>query len=66
MKFYNASMEDTYGFGDSSNDLEMLQMCNVGIAMGNAFDEVKKISDYITDTIDNDGIAKAMEHFNLV
>lgn len=66
MKFYNGSMEDTFGFGDSSNDLEMLQMCNVGIAMGNAFDEVKKISDYITDTIDNDGIAKAMEHFDLV
>ena len=66
MERYDMDASHAYVFGDSSNDLEMLQMCNAGIAMGNAFDEVKKISDYITDTIDNDGIAKAMEHFDLV
>ena len=61
-----ADMKDTYGFGDSSNDLEMIEMCNTGIAMGNAFDEVKEKAGFITKNIDEDGIEYAMKHFNLI
>ncbi len=59
-------MEDTYGFGDSSNDLEMLQVCHTGVAMGNAFEEVKKCADFITKTANEDGIAYALQELGLL
>lgn len=51
--------------GDNSNDLEMLLYAGLGVAMGNALDIVKERADYITDTNDNDGWAKAIEKFIL-
>ena len=47
-------------FGDGLNDLTMLQTAAVGVAMGNAAPRVKKLTNYITDTNDNDGVAKAI------
>ena len=45
------------------NDIEMLQMAGVGIAMGNAPEEVKAHADYITLDNDSDGISFALEQF---
>ncbi len=58
--------EDTYGFGDSENDISMFQACGVGIAMGNADPETKEAADYITTDIEEDGIRNAMAHFGLI
>ena len=44
-------------FLDDHNDLEMLEYCT-GVAMGNALDEVKAAAEFVTDTNDNDGVAK--------
>ncbi|MGL9729360.1 HAD family hydrolase [Enterococcus sp. DIV0756] len=44
-------------FGDGMNDLEMLQASGVGVAMGNAVDELKKHAKFITDANVEDGIA---------
>lgn len=66
MEMIGGSMEDTFAFGDSNNDLEMLEMAGTGIAMGNGFAEVKLAADYITRDIDDDGIAFAMRHFGLI
>ncbi|SFG31784.1 Cof-type HAD-IIB family hydrolase [Oribacterium sp. WCC10] len=63
---FGISLEDTYAFGDSLNDLEMLEKVKVGIAMGNAVEETKKSADYVTDDIDKDGISKALKHFGLI
>lgn len=63
---FGISMDDTYAFGDSTNDIEMLKKVHVGIAMGNAVNETKDVADYITDKIDKDGIIKALAHFNLI
>jgi len=57
---------DAIAFGDGHNDKEMIEYCGIGVAMGNAIKKVKNASDYITDDIDNDGIYKAMKHFNLI
>lgn len=58
--------ENTYAFGDGVNDLMMLKLVKHGIAMGNAVDELKEVASEITDTVDNDGIAKAFEkHFGI-
>ena len=58
--------KDTFSFGDGHNDKEMIEFCEVGIAMGNAIEKVKNASNYITDDIDNDGIYKAMKYFKLI
>ena len=51
--------------GDSLNDKEMLEMAGFAVAVDNACDEIKEIADYITDTNDNDGVAKAIKKFVL-
>lgn len=55
--------EEIMAIGDQDNDIEMLAAAGIGVAMGNATDELKKIADYITETVDNDGVACAVEKF---
>jgi Cof subfamily protein (haloacid dehalogenase superfamily) len=49
--------------GDNYNDIEMIRFAGVGVAMGNAPDDIKAVADYVTDTNNNDGVRKAMEKF---
>ena len=58
--------KNTYAFGDGLNDVEMLQYCHVGIAMGNAKQGLKDIADEITDDASSDGIYNAMKKHNLI
>ncbi|MFI3201631.1 MAG: Cof-type HAD-IIB family hydrolase [Eubacteriales bacterium] len=57
--------EDTFAFGDSVNDIEMLDYCQVGVVMGNGTAIAKEHADYITTDIDKDGIYQACKHFKL-
>ncbi|GAA0314621.1 5-amino-6-(5-phospho-D-ribitylamino)uracil phosphatase YitU [Bacillus carboniphilus] len=52
-------------FGDEDNDLEMLEYVGVGVAMGNGSDEVKNISNKVTLTNEEDGIAVFLEEYLL-
>ena len=47
------------------NDITMLRTAALGVAMDNAYPEVKEAANFITDTNDNDGVAKAIEQFCL-
>lgn len=58
--------ENTYAFGDSPNDLEMLAYVETSIAMGNGWDSVKEVADYVTEDVDKDGIRNALKHFKLI
>ena len=58
--------EDVIAIGDSDNDVEMIQKAGIGIAMGNGSEALKKVSDYITDDVSEDGFYKAFQHFNLI
>lgn len=49
--------------GDNYNDVEMIQFAGMGVAMGNAPDDIKAKADYVTDTNNNDGVRKALEKF---
>lgn len=49
--------KEILAFGDDYNDLEMLEYCT-GVAMGNALPEVRAAAEFVTDTNDNDGVAK--------
>jgi Cof subfamily protein (haloacid dehalogenase superfamily) len=53
-------------FGDGENDIEMLKYAGIGVAMGNAGDAVKAAADYVTDSVDENGIENALKHFGLV
>ena len=49
--------------GDNYNDVEMIHFAGMGVAMGNAADDIKAGADYVTDTNNNDGVRKALEKF---
>lgn len=51
--------------GDSTNDLEMIRMAGVGVAMGNALPEIKKEANFVTKTNEEDGVAWAVEQIAL-
>ena len=58
--------EETMAFGDGGNDISMLRHAGIGVAMGNAVEEAKAAADYVTATVDEDGVARALKHFNLI
>ena len=64
-KHLGVKQEEVITFGDAGNDLHMIEYAGLGVAMANAFDEVKEAANYITDSNENDGVAKAIEKFIL-
>lgn len=51
--------------GDSYNDIPMLRIAGFGVAMGNAPDDVKQVADYVAPTVEEDGLAVAIDEFIL-
>ena len=66
MQTYGIDRSETMAFGDGQNDIEMLRYAAIGVAMGNAAEEVRRAADYVTAPIDDDGIALALRHFGLI
>ena len=60
---WGISPSDIMVIGDQDNDREMLQVAGLPVAMGNGTSGLKEIAKYITDTVDNDGAALAIEKF---
>ncbi len=56
----------TMAFGDGGNDLSMIRTAGIGVAMGNALDSLKQEADYVTTSVDDNGIRHALQHFNLI
>ena len=59
------SLDKIIAFGDDFNDIEMLKICGMGIAMENAIKQVKEAADYITKSNNDDGVAWYLEKFYL-
>lgn len=60
----NVPIENAVAVGDAANDLSMIEMAGIGVAMANGTDEVKAVADYITQRDNNhDGIAEVVEKF---
>ncbi len=55
-----------YAFGDSENDLSILDAADFAVAMGNAADHVKAHADFVADSAQNDGVATALEALGLI
>jgi len=63
---YQIPKDRIIAFGDESNDFEMIDYAGVGVAMGNAIDELKSIAKHVTDTNENNGVASFLgNYFNI-
>ncbi|KAK9829817.1 hypothetical protein WJX72_008049 [[Myrmecia] bisecta] len=65
LKHLGIPAERVMAVGDGENDLEMLQMVGLGVAMGNAGEKVKSAANAVTATNDEDGLAQAIERYIL-
>ncbi len=61
-----ASADDAIGIGDSWNDVEMFEVCGVGIAMGNAPAELQALADEVTTSVSDHGVANAFRRHGLI
>ncbi|MFL6554886.1 MAG: Cof-type HAD-IIB family hydrolase [Bacillus sp. (in: firmicutes)] len=60
--YLNIPLEETVAIGDQYNDIPMFKVAGFSIAMGNAEEEIKSMSDYITLTNDENGVAYAIDY----
>ena len=60
---YDISPSEIVAFGDDYYDIDMLRSCGIGVAVGNALSEVKKAAKEITESNEQDGVAKWLERF---
>ena len=58
--------EETMAFGDGGNDIPILKQAGTGVAMGNASGTVKAAADYVTTSVDDNGVANALKHFGVI
>jgi HAD superfamily hydrolase (TIGR01484 family) len=62
---FNIPMDQTIAIGDENNDIDMIKMAGLGIAMGNATHRVKEVADEITETNEDNGVSLALEKYLL-
>lgn len=64
-QYLGIKQEEVICIGDAGNDVHMIKYAGLGVAMGNAFEEVKEIADFITKTNEEDGVAHVINKFIL-
>ena len=65
-KMYGFTPNQLCGFGDGDNDMTMIKYAGLGVAMGNGYQTLKDVADYVTDTTDNEGIYNGLKHFGFI
>lgn len=63
---FGLSKEEVMAFGDGGNDIPMLEHVGMGVAMGNAEEAVKRSANYVTTSVDDRGVERALLHFGLI
>lgn len=66
LSYVGATREDAIAFGDGPNDMDMIEYAKIGVCMGNGREELKRIADFVTKDIDEDGIEYAMLRLGLI
>ena len=61
LSYFGDDRKSSVGVGDGANDIEMIEYCGLGIAMGNADERLKEKADWITGDVNQDGLKKAIE-----
>ena len=63
---FNMDIKDTIGFGDSMNDLEMMETVGCAVCMDNGSPKLKEVSDLVCPAVEKDGLAWAFDHLGLI
>ena len=66
LRHYGIDRSRSMAFGDGGNDVEMIRHAGVGVALGNAVDAAKRAADYVTATVDDDGVLRALQHYGVL
>lgn len=66
LDFYQIDQQDAMAFGDGGNDADMIEYAGIGIAMENGTEAAKAVADYITDSVEKDGVYTALQHYHLL
>ena len=64
--YYGIDLAETMAFGDGGNDVPMLKVAGIGVAMGNASDSVKAAARFVTSHVDDHGIQKALKQWGVI
>ena len=64
--YLGLNIEETMAFGDGGNDISIIKKAGVGVAMGNAGEELKLVADYITTHVDEDGVKNALIKYGVI
>lgn len=66
LNHFGFTPNEAMAFGDGENDIPMLTHVGIGVAMGNASDAVKACANYVTTSVEEDGVVRALEHFGFL
>lgn len=64
--YLGLNISETMAFGDGGNDITIVQEAGIGVAMGNAGDNLKAVADYITTSVDEDGVMNALLKYGVI
>lgn len=64
--YFGFHKDEMMAIGDGGNDISMLQHAGIGVAMGNAGEDVKQAANYVTTSVDDDGVGNALRHFGVI
>ena len=66
LEHYHIGLDECMAFGDGGNDIQMLSHVGIGVAMGNAAEDVMSAASYVTTSVDENGVYNALKHFNII
>ena len=66
LKEYQLTWDNVIAFGDAGNDIAFIDKAYIGVALGNAKDDLKKHADIIAADCKDDGVAKTLENLGII
>ncbi|KAF0815837.1 MULTISPECIES: Cof-type HAD-IIB family hydrolase [unclassified Cytobacillus] len=66
LQFFGIDRSEAIAFGDGENDIDMLELVGLGIAMGNGSEKLKNVADFVTKKSSQDGIYYALKRFGII
>ncbi|MEH7886937.1 Cof-type HAD-IIB family hydrolase [Bacillus sp. JJ1609] len=66
LDFFGINKSEAIAFGDGENDIDMLELVGLGIAMGNGNEKLKNVADFVTKPSSEDGIDYALKKYGII